>query len=281
MSKGKTRFLAVIDPTRNDQWALQKAVAMAKDRDDAEIYALLCTWSVKESADRDELQRVELRRNTLWLEEVVNAHVDQDIGIEPIVAWNEDWREAICDAARDNDIDLVVKRASGRPNSLASSDRQLIRTLKSALLLVKHDPSRELRKVLVAVDFNATEESHTSLNEAIMELGRRVRGSSQQIELHAVSAYEDSDEFVHAPDVAKKLDIDRSQAHIRRGSAAEVIPFFANEIDADLAIVGNVGRRGLSGITVGNTAEKILTDIRSDVLVLVREGKEDQAESAA
>ena len=45
----------------------------------------------------------------------------------------------------------------------------------------------------------------------------------------------------------------------------------ANDIDADLVIVGNVGRRGLKGITVGNTSEKILTDINADVLVLVRE----------
>jgi universal stress protein E len=45
----------------------------------------------------------------------------------------------------------------------------------------------------------------------------------------------------------------------------------ANSIDADLVILGNVGRQGLSGLTVGNTAEKILTDIKADVLVLVQE----------
>jgi len=273
--------LAVIDPTRQDQWALRKAASMAKDRDDVEVYAMLCAWSAKECADKDELKSVELRRNTLWLEEIVAPYADQGVGITPITVWNEDWREAICDTAREHDIDLVVKRASGRQKSLASSDRQLIRTLKSALLLVKHDPSRDLRKILVAVDFNATEESHTALNEAIMELGCRIRGSSEELQLHSVSAYPESDKFVHAPDVAKKLGIDRAQAHVRRGNAAEVIPFFANEIDADLVIIGNVGRRGLSGITVGNTAEKILTDIRSDVLVIVREEKYESTVSAA
>lgn len=281
MTNSKTRFLAVIDPTRHDQWALRKAVSMAKDRDDAEVHALLCTSSAKECTDRDELRSVEIRRNLLWLEDLIDQYADQGVGINPIVTWNEDWRDAICDAARDNDIDLVVKRASGRPNSLASSDRQLIRTLQSALLLVKHDPSRDLKKVLVAVDFNATEAGHTGLNEAIMDLGCRIRGSSEEMELHSVSAYPDSDKFVHAPDVAKKLDIDRSQAHVRRGSAATVIPYFANEIEADLVIVGNVGRRGLSGITIGNTAEKILTDIRSDVLVLVSEEKDESTQSAA
>jgi universal stress protein E len=166
---------------------------------------------------------------------------------------------------------MVIKRASGRPTSLTSSDRQLIRSLKSALLLVKHDPSTDLQKVLVAVDFNASDENHAALNAAIIDLGRRIRGSSDTMELHAVSAYPDSDKFVHPPDVANKLKIDRSQAHVRQGKASDIIPGLANKIGADLVIVGNVGRRGISGIMVGNTSEKILTDIQSDVLVLVRE----------
>ena len=130
-----------------------------------------------------------------------------------------------------------------------------------------------MQKVLVAVDFNAEDESHTKLNDAIIDLGRRIRGTSETMELHAISAYPDSDKFIHPPDVARKLDIERGQAHVRRGKAADVIPDLANEINADPVVVGNVGRRGLSGITIGNTSEKILTDIRADVMVLVQEEK--------
>ena len=271
MTHDKTRYLVVIDPTRIDQWALRKAISMAKDRDDSKVYALLCTHLEAECDDRAELRIVELRRHTIWLDETIASINDAGVDVEVVVEWDEDWREAICNVARDNQIDLVIKRASGRQTSLASSDRQLIRSLKSALLLVKHDPSKNLQKVLVAVDFNASDESHTALNDAIIDFGGRIRGSSETMELHAVSAYPDSDNFVHPPDVANILKIDRSQAHVRQGKAADIIPELANKIGADLVIVGNVGRRGLAGITVGNTSEKILTDIKSDVLVLVRE----------
>ncbi len=271
LTKDNTRFLAVIDPTRIDQWALRKAVSMAKDRDNAKVYALLCVHTGTECDDPVELRTVELRRQTIWLDEIIGSINEAGVDIEAIVEWDEDWREAICNVARDNKIDLVIKRASGRPNALASSDRQLIRSLKSALLLVKHDPSGDLKKVLMAVDFNASDESHTALNDSIIDLGGRIRGSSDTMELHAVSAYPDSDKFVHPPDVAKKLKIDRSQAHVLQGRAGDIIPELASKIGADLVIVGNVGRRGLSGITIGNTAEKILMDIQSDVLVLVRE----------
>ena len=271
MAADKNDILAVIDPTRNEQWALRKAVSIAKNRENSRVFAFVCTYSETECDDIAELRLVEIERHTVWLTGLLAAFAEDGVDIVPVVEWNANWREAIATAATDVEASLVVKRASGRPKSLASSDRELIRTLQSALLLVKHDPAREMRKVLVAVDFNATDDGHVALNDAIVALGRRIRGSSEVIELHAVSAYPQSDKFVHPPDVAKRLEIDRSNAHVRHGSAADVIPDMANKIDADLVIVGSVGRRGLAGITVGNTSEKILTDIHADVLVLVRE----------
>ena len=271
MANNKIRILAVIDPTRSEQWGLWKALSIAKSRDDVVVYAFLCAHSEAERDNLAELRSVELRRHTIWLDELLAGIDDDGINIERVVHWNDDWREAICLFAKKADVNLVVKRASGRQKSLASSDRYLLRTLQSALLLVKHDPAKEIQKVLVAVDFNATDESHSELNSAIMKLGNRLRGSIGNMELHAVSAYAESGKFIHPPDVAKALGISRSQAHVRQGSACDVIPVFANEIEADLVIVGNVARRGLSGLIVGNTAEKILTNIEADVLVLVRE----------
>ena len=265
------RILAVIDPTRRDQWALRRAIAVAKNREDADVIAFLGTHSDLECDDPEELRTIELARQKLWLDSILGDFVDSSVVIEPVVVWNEDWREAICLAAENPDVDLVIKRASRRGKSLGSSDRQLIRNLGEALLLVKRDPAMEMKKILVAIDFNAKDEDHVALNDAVVTIGNRIRGAVNQPELHSITAYPKAEKFVHPPDIAKKLGIDRSQAHVGEGAAAEVIPEVANEIGADLVIVGNVGRRGLSGVTVGNTAEKILTDVGSDVLVLVKE----------
>jgi universal stress protein E len=273
-----TRFLAVIDPTRDEQWALQKAVAMAKAQPGATIVAFLCVHSAAKCDEPERLQNVELCRCRSWLDRILLRFAGAGVAIEPVVEWHSDWRQAVCEAAQSLGTDLVIKRASGRPSSLASSDRRLIRTLKDApLLLVKHDPAGELRKVLVALDLNATDEAHVALNDAIIALGRQIRGSNPDIELHSICAYSSSDRFVHPPDIARMLGIERSQAHVSRGVAAEAIPRMANTIQADLVIVGNTGRRGLSGVTVGNTAEKILTDIEADVLVLVHEARQEKA----
>lgn len=277
MATQKNRILAVINPTRSDQWALQKAVSIARDRTDFEVCAFLCVYSDADSSDPEQLRSVELKRNAIWLEDIIAGLSDAGVQIEPLLVWSDDWREAIIVAAKNDATDLVVKMASGRQKSLASSDRQLIRSLQSALLLVKQNPAGELQKVLVAVDFNAVDEDHRALNDAIMVLGKRIRGARTNIELHAISAYPSSDMFVHPPDVARVLDIKRSHARVRQGDAVDVIPEAANKIQADLVIIGNVGRRGLSGITIGNTAEKVLTDIESDVLVLVREAEVERS----
>jgi universal stress protein E len=267
----KTRYLVVIDPARNEQWALQKALRIAKNRENVEIYAFLCPYYYIQGADPSELEAAELRRHSMWLDEILAHYSETGITVKPVVEWHADWTDALLKMVFDLQIDMVIKRSSNRAIAQASSDRKLIRTLRTALLLVKHDPTAEVRKVLVAVDLNATDEEHKALNEATMNLGRQIRGADDQVELHAVSAYLDSDKFVHAPDVAKKLGIERSRAHVHLGKPGDVIPGLAKKIGADLVIVGNIGRRGLSGMTVGNTAEKILGDIWSDVLVLVRE----------
>ena len=271
MATQKNRILAIIDPTRTEQWALKRAISIAASRDDLNVCAYLCVHSDMKCDDREQLQAVELERHKLWLDAMLLEAGGEDLTIDSQVDWSEDWREAICAAAAADDVVLVAKRASGRQNSLASSDRQLIRKLGRALLLVKNAPADEVKKILIAVDFNAEDESHKALNASIMSLGSRMRGTVNETELHVISAYPSSDSFVHPPDVAKALDIDRSHAHVRRGSAADIIPDVAKELEADLVIVGSVGRAGLSGIAIGNTAEKILNGIAADVLVLVKE----------
>jgi universal stress protein E len=279
MSFQENRILAVIDPTRVEQWALQKALTIGKNRSDPKIFAYLCVHSDAKCNDPERLRAVEIQRHQIWLNQILADFSDADVPIEPVIEWHADWREGVCIAAERSQAGLVIKMASGDPGALGNSDRRLIRGLDgSALFLVKLDPVAELKNVLIAIDLNATDSSHLALNEAITTLGKRIRGNNKKIQLHSISAYEKSESFKHPPDIAKTLGISRAQAHVVRGSAAQVISDMARNIHADLVIVGNVGRRGLSGVAKGNTAEKILMGIESDILVLVQD---IQGEAAA
>jgi universal stress protein E len=277
MTSETFKILAVIDPTRSDQWSLRKAIGIGQARKNTQVMAYLSVFSDAKCVDPGELRRAEVRRNQLWLDELLEGIGDTGIQIDTFVEWNEDWRDAVGPAAADSCADLVIKHASDRPSALANSDRHLIRTVNCPILLVKHEPKHPTLKILIAVDFNRADETHANLNQSIIEYGNHIRGVEQPAELHAVNAYSDSSKFIHPPDLAKKVDIDRAQAHVKAGDPGDVISEIANEVSADLVIVGNVGRRGLSGITIGNTSEKILTDVRSDVLILSEELKEEKS----
>jgi nucleotide-binding universal stress UspA family protein len=54
--------------------------------------------------------------------------------------------------------------------------------------------------------------------------------------------------------------------HVRQGTAKTLIPELAREFQADLVVMGTVGRTGIAGLFIGNTAEAILDQLRCAVL---------------
>ena len=53
----------------------------------------------------------------------------------------------------------------------------------------------------------------------------------------------------------------RRQLHLIKGDARVVIPEIARKKRVELVVMGTVGRTGISGLLIGNTAESILNQI--------------------
>lgn len=58
------------------------------------------------------------------------------------------------------------------------------------------------------------------------------------------------------------------KTHLVRGRARDTIPDLANNLDTDLVVMGTIGRAGVAGLLIGNTAETILNRIDCSVLAL-------------
>ena len=56
--------------------------------------------------------------------------------------------------------------------------------------------------------------------------------------------------------------------HLLSGDPERAIPDFALQHRIDLIVMGTVGRTGVSGFVTGNTAEKVLRQVRCSVLAL-------------
>ncbi|MEW8627085.1 MAG: universal stress protein [Candidatus Thiodiazotropha sp.] len=64
------------------------------------------------------------------------------------------------------------------------------------------------------------------------------------------------------------IDYLKPKTHLVKGWAREEVPILAQQIDADLVVMGTVARTGVSGFFMGNTAETILNQIDCSVLAI-------------
>jgi nucleotide-binding universal stress UspA family protein len=60
----------------------------------------------------------------------------------------------------------------------------------------------------------------------------------------------------------------KPQEHLLRGSPSREIPALAKRLEADLVVMGTVGRSGIPGLLMGNTAETILYQLDCSVLAI-------------
>jgi len=194
-----------------------------------------------------------------------------------------------------------------------SDDMHLLRKCPCPVWLTKSGSPKTYRRILAAVDINETypeeeQQERDAMNHQILEIASSL-SLSNFTELHIVHVWEAISEstlrspFVNTPeneiaaymtkvkqlhansldalinDVtsnmgADALDYLKPEKHLIKGWARKEIPMFAKSIDADLIVMGTVGRTGIPGFIMGNTAETILNHIDCSVLAIKPPGFE-------
>jgi nucleotide-binding universal stress UspA family protein len=150
--------------------------------------------------------------------------------------------------------------------------------------------------ILAAVNANGEDQVEQSLNKKIIELGLLMaqleRGSL--IILQAWTAFEEGRLRVHTSQTqfAAYLDsthrevlddlraltdsfgtrLASTRIEVRKGLPEDVIPQFVLSAGIDLVAMGTVARTGLSGLLIGNTAERILQQLLCSVITIKPDG---------
>lgn len=159
------------------------------------------------------------------------------------------------------------RRTALQRRVLKTTDWMLLRASRSPVLLVKTGSVEKLDSVLVAVNLAAKDAPHQCLNDTVIAYAQGVARMTGA-RLHAVNAYQGSMNFVHPPDLAKRVGIERAQAYVGDASPEQLIAEVAEKVGATLVVIGSLSRRGMSGVVVGNTAERILDNVNADVLTV-------------
>ncbi|MEQ8485204.1 MAG: universal stress protein [Pseudomonadales bacterium] len=211
--------------------------------------------------------------------------------LELQVAWHRQSAEAIADAARRFQANLLIKPVSAH-HPLGDYfhtplDWALMRQAPCPVLVSRRPDWRPPHRILAAVDIADTD--HEALNAAVMAMAGTL-ASVLDAELHVATAYPDLGQRVNALQVATDFEgikasmrsnrhalladaiaaigLEVDQIHVLEGRPAAVIPDLASRIEATVTVLGTAARHGLSKLVIGNTAEDLISRLAGDLLTV-------------
>ncbi|MFZ7126677.1 MAG: universal stress protein [Desulfobacterales bacterium] len=205
-----------------------------------------------------------------------------------------------------NSHDIVLKPAE-KPilmrRLFGSDDMHLLRKCPCPVWLMKPPERQNYHSILAAVGFNPLNPTplEKALNRQIMEIAAAF-ALSNSATLHVVHAWEvfaertmlsrgdfsleSIDAHVEKQHALHQKGLDQlggalrnrigdesydrlcPRFHLPKGPARTVIANLAEELRADLAVMGTVARTGIPGLIIGNTAEAILNQLECSVLAI-------------
>ncbi|WP_147112451.1 universal stress protein [Tateyamaria sp. syn59] len=200
-----------------------------------------------------------------------------------------------------HDHDLVLKAADQTPtwNVLGGPDLHLLRKCPCPVWILNSKAEPRYKRIMAAVDPDPDDETRNALNHKVMQLATSlsVQDDAKLDVLNAWYLYEEHllrSSRVHTPpeeiealllrtkqESRARLTAlthqytefsDRMQVMHIKGVAADVIAQHAHEQHIDTLVMGTLGRTGLSGMFIGNTADTILSRVTCSVLAVKPEG---------
>jgi nucleotide-binding universal stress UspA family protein len=198
--------------------------------------------------------------------------------------------------------DLVMTTTQGRSNLkervFGSTTMHLMRKCPCPVWVVKSSQPEWHTRILAAVDPNPHDEERQALNVKIMDLATSLARLEHR-ELVVVHAWTFLVErSLRAGHVSLSSDVDRwvsdargqhrrwlidllqpyaleeleHEVYLLKGEAGRLIPELATAKEVKLIVMGTVSRTGIAGLLIGNTAEKILSQVDCGVLAVKPDG---------
>ncbi|WP_448556597.1 universal stress protein UspE [Thalassotalea montiporae] len=293
------KILVVVDPTTEEQKALSRAIELA-DKTQGKITAFLSIFdfsyemtTMLSSDERESMRQIVINDRMLWIDERIKELGASEKDIDIKVIWHNRPFEAVIDQVLEHGYDVVIK-GTHEHDKLKSviftpTDWHLLRKCPCPLLLVKDHSWPANGNIIAAVNVGSDEGEHQSLNSIITEEAKHLAdlisanvhlvnsfpGTPVNIAIEIpefdASQYNDTMLQHHQQSMqthAEKYGIDTANTYIKEGLPEDVIDELSQELDAELVILGTIGRTGLSAALIGNTAEHVIDRLNCDVLAL-------------
>ena len=294
-------LVAIKDPDSRSLPSLSKAMRLAKGFGAELILFHAITDMVPADAylyargDVKRVHRETLAKYQRRLEALAERLREQGVKARVCAAWDFPAHEAIVRHARKHKADLIVAEChAGRrlvPWLIHLTDWELLRTSPVPVLLVKSGANWEDLNVLAAIDpshqfakpakldariLSAASDFASALNGTVHVLHSYVAVPAGSVPMAGASGLlvkeiaEDSEARAKADmkTALTQLRVPRQRQHLVQGTPIDTIPRLARDLEAGLVVMGALSRSGLKRVFIGNTAERVLASLTTDVLVV-------------
>ncbi len=271
-----------------------RAVVELARRNGARITACDVAYELARSFTQLKQSLERLRRQRL---EALFAGLDTDgVEIDYVLLDGAPFVEVIRQVKRGGH-DLVIKNAE--PGGLSganfgANDMHLMRKCPCPLWIARSDQFGKYRSIVAAVDVDPDLPLNEELNELVLDLSTSLaRQSGCHVHVaHACwvhnetalrgldSATENALEALLSErrealtDLLAQRDLDGLdlEVHVEHARPAEYLPELAQQVGADLVVMGTVAHTGIPGFFIGNTAERILSRLSCSALTVKPSG---------
>lgn len=304
MMRSFKRILVHVDVMASSHPALDRAVELARHVGaDLKIVDVVPEFSRRARLSLSKDLQTRLTDQRAEQIQAIASSLDKGAGPSPAISTEVLTGRPAIEVVRDvlrHGHDVLLK-SHGSPSGRARGplfdalDMQLLRKCPCPVWLVGPDPPHRGR-VLAAIDPNPEDPVEQALNLRILELALYLTEAEYRelVILHAWHAFgqellrplaseDDVKTYVEAArDVATRdmeeclapLSARLGQASVRLepGEPGTLIPQFVAAEQIDLVVMGSVARTGITGLVMGNTAERILSSLTCSVLTVKPDG---------
>ncbi|NVJ59328.1 MAG: universal stress protein [Gammaproteobacteria bacterium] len=286
------KILVVAEKDAKNLTALHRALAIAKNSDvEIDLIGFVHAAGVDGSSLLTEKEKSQVRQKIidekkLWLKEQLNKLKN------PALHWDVLWEKSVhtwvINRCKQKPYDLVIKTGNRSESfTYTPTDWHLIRECSAPVMIVSNKKWKPKQSILATLDLATDTSAKIKLNKRVIEQAQALHSvTGQKIEyVYVISlprVIDDLDVIDERKLVAKakahaekklntdykKYGIQLNQIKIVRGSVDKAIHRVASKLDVDIVILGTIGRKGIKGKLIGNTAESVLHSLTTDILTL-------------
>ena len=272
---GYENILVVVDPTKSTHPALEQA----STTDGLAIHPHLHIFIGVDLTNMEgRADNPKLYQSATHLMALLKPLEDKKIPYTAELCWALEWQEAILESARVHKADMIMvpdysaedAHPGGRGlllRRLSDTKWELLRNATCPVYFIRPNKERKRSTVLAAVKTQTVNAQYDALNKKIISRGKWL-ASLFGAELHVVNAYPDSTNYPDRGQLRRITDMDSDKVHVKLGSPENVIASTAEEVGADIVVLGTLARKGMRGAMRGNTSEKVLNKLTQDVFTL-------------